>query len=140
MSEAKGDQRRAEVSAGRVSLGWVGNLALELEQDTWHFPSSERDEKKGRAGNNRGRQKNGGDQSLGHQASSAVRGGSSSGHGLDDHRLQESEAHHEVQWDGWLQEVPVQPQVAQVRHVLQVRGEVVESHQVVGANLGPVDF
>lgn len=47
--------------------------------------------------------------------------------GLDDHGLQQAEAHHEVQRDGRLQVVPVQPQVAEVWHVLQVRGEVVES-------------
>lgn len=40
VSEAKGDQRRAEVLAGRVSLGWVGNLALEPEQVIQYLPSS----------------------------------------------------------------------------------------------------
>lgn len=42
--------------AGCLWTGW-GDLALELEQDTWHFPSSDRDRKKGRAGNKRGRQR-----------------------------------------------------------------------------------
>lgn len=46
--------------------------------------------------------------------------------GPDDHGLQQAEAHHEVQRDGRLQVVPIQPQVAEVRHVLQVRGEVME--------------
>ena len=46
--------------------------------------------------------------------------------GLDDHGLQQAEAHHEVQRDGRLQVVPIQPQVAEVRHVLQIRGEVME--------------
>lgn len=59
--------------------------------------------------------------------------------GLDDHGLQQAEAHHEVQRDGRLQVVPVQPQVAQVWHVLQIR-EVPEGEQVVRANLGPVDL
>lgn len=40
--------------------------------------------------------------------------------GLDDHGLQQAEAHHEVQRDGRLQVVPVQPQVAEVWHVLQI--------------------
>lgn len=59
-------------------------------------------------------------------ASSAVGGDPGADGGLDDHGLQQAEAHHEVQWDGRLQVVPVQPQVAQVWHVLQLRGEVVE--------------
>lgn len=53
---------------------------------------------------------------------------SSSGHSLDDHRLEEAETHHKVQRYGWLQEIPIQPQVAQVRHVFQIRGEVMEGH------------
>lgn len=36
--------------------------------------------------------------------------------------------------------VPIQPQVAEVWHILQIRGEVMEGDEVVGANLGPVDF
>lgn len=48
--------------------------------------------------------------------------------GLDDHGLQQAEAHHEVQRDGRLQVVPIQPQVAEVWHVLQIRGEVVEGN------------
>lgn len=56
VSEAKGDQRRTEVLAGRVSLGWVGNLALEPEQVIRYLPSSRRDERKGRAESERGRQ------------------------------------------------------------------------------------
>lgn len=39
-SEAKGDQRRPEVWAGRVSLRWVGSLALEPEQVIWYLSSS----------------------------------------------------------------------------------------------------
>lgn len=56
VSEAKGDQRRPEVLAGRMSLDWVGNLALELEQVIWYLPSSQKDERKGRAGSKRRRQ------------------------------------------------------------------------------------
>ena len=59
---------------------------------------------------------------------------------LDDHGLQQAEAHHEVQRDWWLQVVPIQPQVAEVWHILQIRGEVMEGDQVVGANLGPIDL
>lgn len=72
--------------------------------------------------------KYGGHQSLGHQPSSALQRRSSSGHSLNDHRLQEAEAHHEVQWDGWLQEVPIEPQVAQARHIFQIGGEVMEGY------------
>lgn len=58
--------------------------------------------------------------------SSVVTGAPGAEEGLDDHGLQQAEAHHEVQWDGRLQVVPIQPQVAEVWHVLQIRGEVVE--------------
>jgi hypothetical protein len=105
----------------------------------WHFPSSERRDKRSKAGGERGREKNGPTR-LGHQPSNEVRGGPAPGQGLDDHGLQEAEAHHEVKRDGWLQEVAIQPQVAQVWHIFQVRREVMEGHYVVGANLCPVDF
>lgn len=36
--------------------------------------------------------------------------------------------------------VPIQPQVAEMGHVLQIRGEVMEGDEVVGANLSPVDL
>lgn len=74
VSEAKGDQRRPEVLAGRVSLDWVGTLALELEQVVWYLPSTPRDKRQGWE-RERETDKNSGLQSLGHQPSSAVRGG-----------------------------------------------------------------
>lgn len=74
VSEAKGDQRRPEVLTGRMSLDWVGNLASELEQVIWYLPSSQRDKRKGWE-QERETDKNSGRQSLGHQPSSAVRGG-----------------------------------------------------------------
>lgn len=82
----------------------------------------------------------GGRKRPGHQHSRAMRAGPRAEHGLDDHGLQQAEARHEVQRDGRLQVVSVQPQVAEVWHVLQIRGEIVEGGQVVRANLGPVDL
>lgn len=61
--------------------------------------------------------------------------------GLEHHGLQEAEAHHQVQGDGGLQEVPVQPQVPEPGHAVQVGGgEVLDGHQRGGADLRPVDF
>lgn len=124
VSEAKGDQRRPEVLAGRVSLDWVGMLALELEQVMWYLPSTPRDKRQGWE-QERETDKN---SELGPPAFKCCQRRSSSGHSLDDHRLQEAETHHEVQRDGRLQEIPIQPQVAQVWHVFQIRGEVMEGH------------
>lgn len=60
---------------------------------------------------------------------------------LENHGLQEAEAHHEVQGDGGFQEVPVQPQVPEPGHAVQVGGgEVLDGHQRGGADLRPVDF
>lgn len=61
--------------------------------------------------------------------------------GLENHGLQEAETHHQVQGDGGFQEVPVQPQVPEPGHAVQVRGgEVLDGHQRGGADLRPVDF
>lgn len=111
---------RLGVCVQGVPLNWVGpkqalgSLASELQQNLRHLPSSERGEVRGGAGSKRGRQR----KMMGTGAFKCGRRRSSPGQGLDDHGLQEAEAHHEVQWDGWLQEVPIQPQVAQVWHVL----------------------
>lgn len=60
---------------------------------------------------------------------------------LYDHRLQQAEAHHEVQWDGWPQVVPIQPQVAEMWHLLQVViREVMEGEDIMGADLSSVDL
>lgn len=61
--------------------------------------------------------------------------------GLENHGLQEAETHHQVQGDGGFQEVPVQPQVPEPGHTVQVGGgEVLDGHQRGGADLRPVDF
>lgn len=61
--------------------------------------------------------------------------------GLENHGLQETETHHQVQGDGGLQQVPVQPQVPEPGHAVQVGGgEVLDGHQRGGADLRPVDF
>lgn len=61
--------------------------------------------------------------------------------GLENHGLQEAETHHQVQGDGGLQQVPVQPQVPEPGHAVQVGGgEVLDGHQRGGADLRPVDF
>ena len=107
----------------------------------WLVPDSGRWDKKGRAGSKKRRQSK---QAVGTGAwastFSAAGGAPGAQEGLDDHGLQQAEAHHEVQRDGRLQVVPIQPQVAEVRHVLQIRGEVMEGDYIVGANLGPIDF
>lgn len=103
-------------------------------------PASGRWAEKGKAGRKTGRQRRrvvG--PAPGPPAFKGDRRGRRAERGLDDHGLQQAEAHHEVQRDGRLQVVPVQPQVAQVWHVLQIR-EVPEGEQVVRANLGPVDL
>lgn len=74
VSESKGRPKKTRVLAGRMSLDWVGNLALELEQVIWYLPSSQRDKRKGWE-QEKETDKNSGPQSLGHQPSSAVRGG-----------------------------------------------------------------
>lgn len=111
-----------------------------VQQGLWRVPASGRWDEKGKAGSRKEREEMpGGHRHL--PTSIQVRSEETQGpHSLNDHGLQQAEAHHEVQWDGRLQVVPVQPQVTEVRHVLQIRGEVVEGHQVVGANLGAVDF
>lgn len=61
--------------------------------------------------------------------------------GLENHGLQEAETHHEVQGDGGFQEIPIQPQVPEPGHAVQVGGgEVLDGHQRGGADLCPVDF
>jgi len=61
--------------------------------------------------------------------------------GLENHGLEEAETHHQVQGDGGLQEVPIQPQVPEPRHAVQVGGgEVLDGHQRGGADLRPIDF
>lgn len=76
---------------------------------------------KGKAGRKTGRQRQ---QVVGPASGPPAFKGDQRGHraerGLDDHGLQQAEAHHEVQRDGRLQVVPVQPQVAEVWHVLQI--------------------
>lgn len=129
-SGAEGHHRRPEVwaSVRGVPLNWagpnnaLGNLVPELQQSTWHFLSSERGDKTGiggiKEGERREREKCGPGiwaTSLQVQLEKVQ-----PGQGLDDHGLQQAEAHHEVQWDGWLQVVPIQPQVAQVWHILQI--------------------
>lgn len=75
-----------------MSLDGVGNLALELEQDTFSIFRKGQEERQSWE-QERETERHDGHQSLGHQPSSAVRE-SSSGHSLDDHRLQEAETHH----------------------------------------------
>lgn len=61
--------------------------------------------------------------------------------GLENHGLQEAETHHQVQGDGGFQEIPIQPQVPEPGHAVQVGGgEVLDGHQRGGADLRPVDF
>ena len=90
----------------------------------WLVSDSGRWDKNGRAGSKKRRQSK---QTVG-RAFSVAGAAPGAREGLDDHGLQQAEAHHEVQRDGRLQVVPIQPQVAEVRHVLQIRGEVVEGN------------